>query len=168
MRKKLFYFCLTIVSVLIVGCSNNVDEQQVIDDAIEDIEYHVLLPEYIPSDLKFKSVITDYNLFRISYENGDGTKRIHITQDDHTYLNWERLLKFAETGENPYDKSPDFTYLKIGDFVGEYKKTPNKEFFQFSFIPIIPRDEISMYPYYRVVSVGLEENEFNKVIESLQ
>lgn len=83
-------------------------------------------------------------------------------------LNTERLLEFTETGEDPYEAIPHLSNLMIDNFVGEYKVNGKLENLSYLFIQAIPRTEIEWYPFYWVNSVGIIEEDFQKVIKLLE
>ncbi|WP_157037604.1 hypothetical protein [Ornithinibacillus californiensis] len=58
--------------------------------------------------------------------------------------------------------------MQIGNFVGEY--SVHNDSISYMFIPSIPRTEIGeeWYPSYWITSVEVDEEEFQKVIQSLE
>ncbi|UCZ51475.1 hypothetical protein LGQ02_11360 [Bacillus shivajii] len=165
MIKKILVFCLFLAFLLMAACSNNED---IITKAVEELDYDVLVPSYIPSELELEEVILEGDLFLLSYTNADNTAYIEITQRQFARaLNTERLMQFTENGEDPYEAIPHLSYLVIDNFVGEYKVNENVDNVSYQFIPAIPRTDIDWYPFYWANSVGIDEEEFQKVINSL-
>ncbi|MBU8907520.1 hypothetical protein KH400_12970 [Desertibacillus haloalkaliphilus] len=139
--------------------------------AVEELEYDVLVPSYIPAEFELEQVIYEGDLFLLTYSNADNTSYVEISQRQYARaLHSERLLEYTEKGVDPYEANPDLSYQMIDNFVGEYKLNDhvNGLNLSYEFIPAIPKTEIDWYPFYRIVSVGIDEEEFQKVIKSLE
>ncbi|MBB5171933.1 hypothetical protein [Texcoconibacillus texcoconensis] len=164
MRKKLLGSCLFLLFLLISACSNNED---VITKAVEELDYDVLVPSYIPAEFELEEVVFEGDLVLLSYTNADNSAYIEITQRQYaSSLNTEKLLEFTETGDDPYEVIPHLSYLMVNNYVGEYKVNDNSDNISFQFIPASA--EIDWHPFYWVNSVGIDEEEFQKVIKSLE
>lgn len=166
MNKK-FFITFFIISMLIIfsGCSH---KEGTIENAVEELDYDVLVPSFMASGLELDYAVLEEDLFVQNYANEDQSVFIEISQNQNTEgLNIDRLLEFLEKDIDPYEKIPGKSYLKIGDFIGEYDVYNNS--ISYMFIPAIPRSEIGedWYPFYRMTSVGVAEEEFQKVVQSL-
>jgi hypothetical protein len=166
MKKNSSITVLLITFLLMVGCSNNKDT---LTKANEELEYDVLVPSYLPSGLKLEEEILEGDLFLLTYVNSDKSAFIEITQRQNVRgLNTESLIEFTKDGEDPYEAIPHLSYLEVGNFVGEYRVNANSDNLSYQFIPSIPRTEINSYPFYWINSVGIGEDEFQKVVKSLE
>ncbi|WP_332697769.1 hypothetical protein [Halalkalibacter lacteus] len=147
------------------GCQNN---ENTINKAIVQVNYPILIPNYIPVEFELVKSELENEFFYLKYQNEEGSMRVELTQDSYSNLNWDKLLEFVETEENPYDLSPFFSYEIIGQFVGEYSVTPSVNALHFTFIPITRRGEADSFPYYNISAVGLNEEEFQQIVQSLK
>ncbi len=172
MLKKLmfaiFYF------LLLSACSNN---ESIINKAIQDLDYKIYLPEYLPPDLYLdKSTLTDQAL-ALSYMNSDRTISIEIRQDGGmiwSYPYTHTILEYIKTGENPFGRIPNRSPLQIGDYIGVFETITDADTdtYMYKFLPVSIIYEIEFLrdlpPYYEITSFNLDEDEFIKVIESLK
>ncbi|MCD8510185.1 MAG: hypothetical protein LRY73_10155 [Bacillus sp. (in: Bacteria)] len=154
------------VLFFMAGCSSNED---IIQKAKEELPMEIHLPSYLPDELELSRAIFEGDLLLLTYESEDTSTYIEFSQEPFNQrVNTQRLMEFVETGEDPYEEIPNFQLLEIGEFVGEYRLTPELNALAYVFVPLISRTDHQASPSYWIRSVGVEEEEFHKVIESLQ
>ncbi|UCZ51542.1 hypothetical protein LGQ02_11730 [Bacillus shivajii] len=165
MINKLYMLSSLTFLILIIGCSNNDD---LIKQATEELDYDVLLPSYIPSKLELVEVTLEDDRLFLNYQDTEETTFIEFSQRQFARgIDTERFLEFTETGEDPYEKFPKLSYREIGNYVGEYEDREKIHRLSFMFIPSVPRSQIDNYPFYHIRAVGIDEEDFHKVVRSL-
>lgn len=91
---------------MLVACS---DKEKVIKKAGKKLEYNALIPSYLPAELELEKVVL-----------GE-TSLCKLTQMMIT---------------DPYETNPNFSYVMIENFVGEYKINSNLNSIDYQFIPV--------------------------------
>ncbi|RXJ04385.1 hypothetical protein DS745_03095 [Anaerobacillus alkaliphilus] len=163
MNKRLG-FMLILMVIIIIGCTR---DETTIKKAIEQLDYKVYVPSYIPAELELETAVLKDGLILISYQNVDGTKYVEFSQDATSRaLNIEGLLTFKKSGEDPYERNATRRIQEIGPFVGVYDI--NEKLTSYSYEFIKPNLQSDSYPFYWISSVGIPEAEFLKIVSSLK
>ncbi len=162
--NKRISITLVMMLILLAGCTR---DETTIKKAIEQIDYKVYVPDYIPTELELEKALLKDGLIVITYQNLDGTKYVEFSQDATSRaLNIEALLEFTKTGEDPYERNSSRSIKEIGPFVGVYDA--NEKLLSYSYEFIKPNLQSDSYPFYWISSVGISEAEFHKIILSLK
>lgn len=164
MRNRKYLLNLIIV-FFIVGCSS---DQDVIKKAVNELDFKVLLPNYVPEELKPERPYFEDEIFILTYKNRGGSKYIEIIQDNCINgLNTHIVRDFVQTEEDPYKNLPNMSYVIIGEYVGVFSINDKLDNLNFVFIPLSLSSE-NHYPFYMINSVGVDVEEFHEVIKSLK
>lgn len=143
--------------------------ERTIEKAEEELDYEVLIPTYIPEGFELKNAVLEESLFIVTYASEDDSRFIELKQNQFVKgLNIERLLEYVENREDPYEEIQGLSYLQIDEFVGVYSDNKQLDALSYEFIPALPKNEVKWYPYYRMNSLRVEQEEFQKVVESLE
>ena len=166
--KKSYYCIIFILMLMLVGCSSKED---IINKAQEELPYEVLVPKYIPNGLGLSSMSSlslERDFLRLRYESEDIQTYFRFSQEPNRRLNPnpQHLIEDVEKGREPYDAIPDTELLVIEDFVGQFRR--NGDAISYKFFVNISNLEVDEYTRYEFYSVGISEEDFQKIISSLE
>ncbi len=167
MKKS--YFCIIFILMLtIIGCSSN---ENIIDKAEKELPYEVLVPNYIPNGLGLSSMSSrslENNYLELRYESEDIQTYFRFSQEPNRRLNPnpKKLIEDVEKGFDPYATTPDTELLVIDKFIGQFQR--DGDTISYQFFVHIPNQNVNELIRYEFYSVGVSEEEFQKIISSLE